>query len=332
MSKIASIKPWLRAAKYHWLRSLAEYEANRSSSGSSASASIQPVFLVGCGRSGTTILGEILSLNSEILYFFEPYHLWAAINPITDVLNLYHQVQARFCLDEIHKTEQCQARFNRLFVEASANKKSAIFIEKTPLNCVRIGYLNALAPQAKFIHIVRDGVDVARSIERLASTNRYQIAGKPRLNQWWGVDHAKAKALVRDGIACGYYPEEANHLQDDCSLGAYEWLVSLGEVDRWRDALCDRLHELTYDDLTANPEATLRHLCQFLELDCSSQWLQTAVGMIGPASRSSQKSLHLPPTMCEAFNHHQAHFGFSNRAISSPLSHALQQTSLNCTD
>ena len=35
-------------------------------------------------------------------------------------------------------------------------------LEKTQFNACRIGYLDALSPGCKFIHLVRDGVDVVR--------------------------------------------------------------------------------------------------------------------------------------------------------------------------
>lgn len=45
-----------------------------------------PGFIIGCGRSGTTILGTILEQHPSICYLLEPYHLWAAIDPRTDAM------------------------------------------------------------------------------------------------------------------------------------------------------------------------------------------------------------------------------------------------------
>ncbi|NJM87062.1 MAG: sulfotransferase [Hydrococcus sp. RU_2_2] len=310
---IETLKPWGRAIKYGWLQRISEYKAQHNWLGDNNNDS-PPVFLIGCGRSGTTILGYILSLHPDIFYLLEPYHLWAAIEPKTDILNFYHQIDAHFLMNESHWTENSQDRFNRLFIKGFPNKKTKIVMEKTPINTVRIGYLNALAPEAKFIHIIRDGFDVACSIERLASTNQYKIANKPHLNQWWGNNNYKWKAMMRDCIAAGYFPHEIDRLSDHRSKAAYEWLVSLSEVDCWREKLGDRLCEVTYTQLTKNPESVLRNICAFLNLDMSNTWLEGAIAQVKPSKPSVPKTIVLPPAMCEAFNSYQERFGFTNRA------------------
>ena len=42
-------------------------------------------FIAGCGRSGTTLLGRLMSLGENVTYLNEPRQFWAAINPRTDV-------------------------------------------------------------------------------------------------------------------------------------------------------------------------------------------------------------------------------------------------------
>ena len=224
---IERLKPYLRTIKYSWLEQISEYKAQQRKLNGEFNKQ-PPVFLIGCGRSGTTILGHLLSLHPNVFYFFEPYHLWAAIDPMTDATNFYHRINAHCFMNASHYTKEAQLRFNHLFRSKLQNQQSKIIIEKTPINTLRIGYLNALAPQSKFVHIVRDGVDVSSSIAQLATTNSYKIANKPKLNQWWGVENYKWKALSRGGADAGYYPHEVSLLKTHCERGAYEWLVSLG--------------------------------------------------------------------------------------------------------
>jgi len=117
------------------------------------------------------------------------------------------------------------------------------------------------------MHILRDGIDVASSIERTAMITK-RMAFRPPLNAWWCVDDVKWSALIRDGRASGYYPEEVCELVTDAQLGAYEWLVSIREVDAWRGQLGPRLVELHYQDLTDQPHKTLRTLTDSLSLTC----------------------------------------------------------------
>lgn len=307
------LKPWLRAAKYGWLEKISEYKARHSQQRDRLDDT-PLVFLIGCGRSGTSILGSLMSLHPNVFYFFEPYHLWAAIDPATDATNFYHRIEARCFMDASHCTKEAQLCFNHLFT-GKLHQRLETIIEKTPINTLRIGYLNALAPHAKFVHIVRDGVDVSRSIARLATTNSYKIAGKPKLNQWWGVENSKWKALSLDGAGAGYYPDEVALLKTDYERGAYEWLVSLGEVDRWRKQLGDRLHEITYNQLTTDPEATLCGITGFLNLDSPTPWLEQTVKKIAPTRQTGGATLKLPPAMCKAFNSYQERFGFANYAV-----------------
>lgn len=309
-----TIKPLTRAVKYEWLQWSAKQQANWITV-CNPNSNKPTAFIVGCGRSGTTILGQTLSYHPQVHYLFEPYHLWAAIDPRTDVLNLFHHGDASLFMDCSYYNEQSQVRFNRLIRSFQGSDQAKLTIEKTPLNALRIGYLEALAPGSKFVHIVRDGVDVCQSINRLASTNSYKIAGKPTLNQWWGVDFAKWKILISDGTTAGYYTDEVYRLDNHSSMAAYEWLVTLSEIERWRAILGDRLKELTYNTFTSQPRTTLDELCVFFEIDLPFSWIDKAVSAISSFQRNDKFTLSLPPAMCKAFNNYQEQYGFPNRAV-----------------
>jgi hypothetical protein len=97
-------------------------------------------------------------------------------------------------------------------------------------------------------------------------------------------------------------------------MGAYEWLISLQEVDRWRNTLGVRLQELTYEALTTDPQSALRSLCNFLELQTLPSWLDETVSIIRATQRDHASPLSLPLAMCRAFNYYQERYGFRNRA------------------
>lgn len=306
----ASLKPTLRALKYAWLYQQAKWRASGVADLPSSTVAPSTAFVVGCGRSGTTILGKVLSTHPQISYRFEPYHLWAALDKRTDVLNLYHSGKAQLMMDESLATAASQALFARLFWPQD---KRQLLMEKTPLNVFRIGYLRALAPKAKFVHIVRDGVDVAHSISRLATGSPYKIAGKPELNQWWGVAGKKWERLRREGQQADYWPSEVEQLDQESQRGAYEWLTSLAEMDRQRDALGAQLHEIVYAQFVREPEKTLQRLCEFLELTAPQDWLREAAIEIR-SQKSPSKSVALPDGMAAAFNQQQQRYQFSQQA------------------
>lgn len=268
-----------------------------------------PVFLIGCGRSGTTILGQLLGRHPAIDHRHEPYAAWAAIDPRTDFLHAYTSTAGRALLDWGDATARERRRFATILRPAPGRR----LLEKTPINALRVGYLQALAPGATFVHLVRDGVEVSRSIAAVAA-NTVRYAGRGTFNRWWGVEDAKWRCLTRDAAAAGH--PVADGLVDDLQRGAYEWLVSLGEVDRHRRELDGHLVEVRYDQLTAEPERVLADLGRHLGLDGPERWAAEAGPLLhrGPAARSDGPALVLPARLASRFNEANASLGFAGRA------------------
>lgn len=158
------LKPYARAVKYALLYRRARRQAERDRPGRAGRPTPPLAFIFACGRSGTTVLGKIFAAHPDVRYLFEPYHSWAAIDPRTDMLQLYVESDGRCLMDAADVNENIRTRFRRVIREANADPGVKLVMEKTPINALRLGYLMELAPDAKFIHIVRDGVDVARSI------------------------------------------------------------------------------------------------------------------------------------------------------------------------
>ncbi len=311
---IDALKPYLRPIRQARQRWRAQRMAVRSGPHDTAPTPPPAGFIVGCGRSGTTILGKMLSPHPEICYLFEPYHIWAAIDRRTDVTNLHYTVDGMFIMDAGAATPVARLRFNRTVYGERARSGKPIVIEKTPHNVARIGYLDALAPGAKFLHIVRSGIDIARSIERLATRSEYKMVHRPAYNQWWGLDHAKWRGLARDGAAAGYFANEVPLLQTHAQRGAYEWLVSLGEADRWRDRLGERLMEITYPELTSDARGTLMRICAFFGASSPEPWLTVASAMIESERRNKGEPLRLPTAMRARFNELMERYGFEDGA------------------
>jgi hypothetical protein len=303
------IRPFARTSFYMMRRARAQ--ARASIGRSSIRNDPAPIFIIGCGRSGTTLLGELFSMHPTVSYKYEPYDLWTGVDPITDFLQLYSSGDYHCLLDATTVTDSARRRFRRLF----ATKQGYALVEKSPINALRIGFLEALEPAARFIHIVRDGVDVAHSIARVAAVTR-RMAFRSPLNQWWGVGDAKWAALRRDGKAVNYYPEEVDHLVTDAQRGAYEWLLSLREVEAWQERLGSRICEVRYQDLTSQPQHTLQELTDSLGLSSPDSWLEEITAHVRPIKAESCEPLILPGQMRADFNRFQTRFAFRGRAVS----------------
>jgi hypothetical protein len=128
-------KDFSRFCKYYWNKVVRRISIDS-----------QPVFIVGCGHSGTSLLLAILGTHSRI--FAIPYESEIAF---TDDQKIFQK--------ELEK-------FDKMTILAGKNR----WVEKTPRHIRYIGKILNWRPDARILIIVRDGRDVACSIrERLGS-------------------------------------------------------------------------------------------------------------------------------------------------------------------
>ena len=115
----------------------------------------QPLILVGAGRSGTKILRDVLSTHPDIDSVpFDVNYIWTIGNSkATDDL---------LTPDRLNTTNR--SRIIQLFTKQS--KGAPFLLEKTVSNTLRLPFVLKVFPEAKFIHLIRDGRDVTESVSR----------------------------------------------------------------------------------------------------------------------------------------------------------------------
>lgn len=128
---------------------------------STASASVaapvdplqRPIIVIGSARSGTTVLAKLLSQHPDVHYEEEPRLTWRIGNDRKS--DLLHREDARPAV-----IREIRARF----AERVRAAGKARLLEKTPSNALRLAFIDAVMPDAIFIHILRDGVEASLSI------------------------------------------------------------------------------------------------------------------------------------------------------------------------
>ena len=148
-----------------------------------------PFFIIGSGRSGNTLLRSILSGNSDISIPPESYRIPFAIKKFhifnnRDWEDIVPQVLKEFedCkefytweiditdaqkrLENIADSKRTLSNiFDELFCTYTEKHSpgSKIWGDKTPMNTLYLDWIGTVFPRSKFIHIIRDGRDVASS-------------------------------------------------------------------------------------------------------------------------------------------------------------------------
>jgi Sulfotransferase family len=214
------------------------------------------VFIVGCPRSGTTLLQRMVDAHPEVAVVHETHWIprWfnkrKGLTPegfVTRELVENVIADRRFTHLEV-APEEVKALLDGEESMSYASFVSALFDlhgrrrgkrlagDKTPAYVRSIPTLHALWPDAKFVHLIRDGRDVALSVR----------------------DWSKA------GSAAGRF---STYAEDPMAATAlwWEWNVRLGREDG--AAMPEGSYrEILYESLVADPASQLAALCDFLDL------------------------------------------------------------------
>lgn len=146
--------------------------------------SFQPVFIVGYARSGSTMLGAMIGAHPEIICIPEAQFIVDLMPPDssdseTDPVNVVDRIvnHWRFRVWEFDLGPRRPACSNteppyraaiewlvRRYAESVGRSDALIWVEQAPVHANHIWKILQHFPEAKFIHMVRDGRAVAASI------------------------------------------------------------------------------------------------------------------------------------------------------------------------
>jgi len=244
------------------------------------------VFFVGCTRSGTTLLRRIADAHPELAVLPEQqwlprYWEWRiGVTPdgmaTRDLLDMLLADRRFAALELPFKAVADLAQDGRpihyakfvseLFDLYGRLHEKPVVGEKTPKYVRYIPTLHDLWPEARIVHLIRDGRDVALSLLDWDKSER-NVGRFPT----WQEDPLTTAALY------------------------WEWNVRLGQ-EAGAILGSERYYEMRYEALVDDPEGECRKLCGFLALAYDPSMLEFHAGRTRAQSGLSAKKAWQPIT------------------------------------
>ena len=254
----------------------------------------KPIFIIGTGRSGTTILGILLSMHRDVGFLNEPKALWHAIYPTEDLVGSYYRGAAQYRLGTSDVSQKVRATAHKLFGAYLAISTSRRVVDKYPELVFRIPFVRSLFPDAKFIFLVRNGWDTCQSIEGWSKRLGVQLDAEQ--HDWWGANNRKwnllwEQIITSDEDLQGAIPDRGE-LENPLDMAALEWIVSMQEGLRLMRQFPDAIQMVRYEDLVERPEDSLNQLLNFCELPPDKRFLDYATQKLRPVPPKKTVSVH----------------------------------------
>lgn len=213
----------------------------------------RPIFIIGAPRSGTSLLFSILRRSTRLAHWpGEAHEVWEAD---------YHPSLRGWesnVLTAADVTPEAAARIRRNFTLITGRKRT--LIDKTPRNALRVSFVDALFPDARYVFLQRDGRDNVNSLVNAWRTPRYKTYRLPVPHSIPGADPHWWKFVLYPG-----WREDVNGpLELVC---AKQWSSSNDyALEASKKVGADRWIDVRYEDLVATPEQQIDRVMKFLDL------------------------------------------------------------------
>jgi hypothetical protein len=234
------------------------------------------IFIIGVGRSGTTLLMTMLNAHSEICFppettFLHRYICNPKIHRIIEKKNqsFFHSLlnkdtnfkrigmKPEHIISNLSFNMDLKKIYLNMLNKYAASKNKSIIGDKYPRNLELLPEMKFLFPDAYIIHIIRDPRDVIAS----------------RLKTWWG--------------------QRRNFISH---VGITREMLKLAS-EQGRKLYGERYHELRYEDLLSDPEKELIEVCKKIGVSYEKKMLnfQESASQIVQKEELAHKRNNLKP-------------------------------------
>ena len=237
--------------------------------------SLEPIFILGAGRSGTKFLRDVLDTSSEVSVIpYDVGYVWRYGNEKTPHDELTPDMLNDDIIRYIRKT------LPSLTKSYPKKPKAKIFIEKSVPNTLRAAFVHTVYPEAKFIHLIRDGRSVTESAIRLWKTppNKGYLLKKlrylPIRNYPYAISYL-FNLLLNRTLSSKSFPiwgPRYNGIYKDLKIHpievicAKQWKKCVeNSLSQLKDVNKGQIIEVHYEDLMLNSNA-IKSICEFINI------------------------------------------------------------------
>lgn len=268
-----------------------------------------PIFILGTGRSGTTILGIVLSMHRDVAFLNEPKALWHSLRKDEDLIGSYTRGPARYRLGQEDASPEVVEGARRIYGAYLAATLCSRVVDKYPELIFRVPFVKRIFPDARFLFLSRDGWDTCSSIEQWSVRLGETVNGER--HDWWGVNGRKWELLVSQIVLehadLAPFKAELFALQDHRAMAAVEWIVSMREGLVLLEREAEAVMHVPYEELCAHPDAMARRIAGFAGLAEDDCYLRYASKVLSPPVRRAP--FDLPGWLQEPFEATQRALG-----------------------
>jgi hypothetical protein len=276
--------------------------------GHSSGESVPAFFVVGRGRSGTSWLRILLNSHPEIMClgegrFFErdfkredfmqlqlenipPSSLYRAILESRYLRSwIDRSVWAKGEATDKHLTNLTRLAVDYFLTEQLSKTNKRLVGDKTPfVSAGVIEEISTIYPEAKVVHIIRDGRDVAVSLVHFMWNHAKSEGGIYDLEP----EELEKRYAYRKGSLVP--PAESLFTRERLIRIATDWSTTVGKVREDGPALLGGNYtEVRYEDLLERPVGEAQRLLEFLGADSSEEMAMRCVKRAGFERRTDRK-------------------------------------------
>src|SRR5699024_4230024 len=255
----------------------------------------QSLVVIGAPRSGTNMLRDVLT-------HMDGMGTW----PCDEINYIWRHGNVRYPSDQIPADKATSAVSRYIRGKFDAIRRSSdldVVVEKTCANCLRVPFVDRVLPEAKYIHIYRDGIDATGSARkrwtadldlpylmkkvrfvpptdlpyyavRYLWTRIYRVFSRDKRLAFWGPKLHDMQSIL-----------EKHTLEEVCAI---QWQRCVDAADETLSSMPDgKVIWVKYEDFVQNPEDELARILDFMGRDAGSEDIANAVA--GVSSKSMGK-------------------------------------------